>query len=796
MMRAPAWLMVMIGGAAARSCEDLQSSGYAFKYAVPESGICAASRMPNELGETGCAKNSIGFAAASIRCATIGARLCTGQELHANLAKGVGCQLDTKGSFCWTLDDPVAAGCSEGQHIIRRCKQASSGPLCAPDSYMGSLKCCAEGSAQRFGDEPAEPPAILPDTAVCAKHICGAECADEPGCGWSTARGRCIPGKKTSNKERAMGDCSQRGATCKDNLCGADCAAAAGCGWSSTRGLCVAGASTSKAELTKGICPDVVDCAAHACGADCAAVVGCGWSTQRMQCVNGGRTSKQELLMGECGPTEAPPVDCSGHTCGATCAEAPGCGWSTGAMACKAGKATSTEERSMGDCGDSVGGADADPGPCEDLVADWKDGDGDMCVKYQYMKWCTAEGGYGPAWSSDSTWESFANAAGETANVICCACGGGTVPFSAPTTTAAPTTVAITTVAPTTTIITTQPTTAATVATETEAACADWYDSWTDADGDGCTQYADNLYCENGGTGSRWQPEEDFSMYVPVDAPDAGDVCCVCGGGSAGNAPTEPPAEERLAAVGGMPALAVGIQEIVVRMEYATVATSPLALKGFVKVNGKVAARVLAGVPGQSGRFDLLLQLKKPLEADQEVQLIVYTVVPPATTYDALLQIVRLEGTVPPVTAQVLPQPPAPAPISQRTCSELVAMPTLYRVQVLRGVAVKIQDWYKPPIEGVCAATFVAGACPKFVGVEGATQRCTSIGARLCTEDELLTNVAQGTGCQGDTMLTWTLDRCGDGFVAATSKLGGAVETDCFFGDAGGISVRCCADAD
>jgi len=50
-------------------------------------------------------------------------------------------------------------------------------------------------------------------------------------------------------------------------------------------------------------------------------------------------------------------------------------------------------------------------------------------------------------------------------------------------------------------------------------------------DGDGCTEYAawcrDGTYLEGA-----WAPGETFATYENADGLDAGEACCVCGGGS------------------------------------------------------------------------------------------------------------------------------------------------------------------------------------------------------------------------------------------------------------------------
>ena len=62
--------------------------------------------------------------------------------------------------------------------------------------------------------------------------------------------------------------------------------------------------------------------------------------------------------------------------------------------------------------------------------ATWTASNGKTCQNYEDNKWCTSEGGYGTGWpSGDVSFSSFARG-GVDATQACCACGGGTTPFS------------------------------------------------------------------------------------------------------------------------------------------------------------------------------------------------------------------------------------------------------------------------------------------------------------------------------------------------------------------------------
>eukprot|EP00038_Savillea_parva_P000883 m.99499 g.99499 ORF g.99499 m.99499 type:complete len:964 (+) comp10311_c0_seq1:1-2892(+) len=101
--------------------------------------------------------------------------------------------------------------------------------------------------------------------------------------------------------------------------------------------------------------------------------------------------------------------------------------------------------------------------------------------------------------------------------------------------------------------------------------------------------------------------------------------------------------------------------------------------------------------------------------------------------------------------------------------------------------------------DNVCARSSVPSCVPSAT-IDEAIDICMAMGGRLCTEAELLADVARGTGCDLNTEAVWTRDRCGvDGvFVApgsskgeADSSLYACIETPKVTDVA---AVRCCAD--
>jgi hypothetical protein len=155
-------------------------------------------------------------------------------------------------------------------------------------------------------------PSTATDKQDCAAITCGADCTG--ACGWSSSRGVCKLDGRTSASELALGsgcpvttDVPTTQQDCAAITCGADCTGA--CGWSSSRGVCKLGGRTSASELTVGDCEAAVpepppmltsnmQCKEIRCGADCAGA--CGWSTKKMKCLLGGRTSASEQVLGQC----------------------------------------------------------------------------------------------------------------------------------------------------------------------------------------------------------------------------------------------------------------------------------------------------------------------------------------------------------------------------------------------------------------------------------------------------------------------------------------------------------------
>lgn len=415
--------------------------------------------------------------------------------------------------------------------------------------------------------------------ARCEAYTCGAACATDIRCGWSTKKSKCVPGAKTNNNELLLGDCDGNFPGlppvqyCKEMKCGATCRSRAGCGWSTPKMECLPGKSTSKKELVMGLCTEadlalagIDTCSQYECGVDCANAPGCGWSGSRQECLQGLQTSDRELRMGNCqrGST------CGLLLCAQECAAEEGCGWSVNQNRCRAGAKTNKATLEENPCTDwtpapVTAAPTRSPTTTPDVIDEtasascdnddsWEDKNGNDCRDYEKNDWCSVSrvdmgGKQGANWQTGDNFEDFKNSDGVHAGDACCACGGGTwqnVPTPSPT--QAPTTSSPTTSPPTasptvhpTARPTTQPTKVPTTAAPTTASpttpaptgCFDWYVNrvWGDRDGDGCNEYS--AWCEDGTyKEGAWAPGETFADYADENGVDAGDACCVCGGGS------------------------------------------------------------------------------------------------------------------------------------------------------------------------------------------------------------------------------------------------------------------------
>jgi hypothetical protein len=101
--------------------------------------------------------------------------------------------------------------------------------------------------------------------------------------------------------------------------------------------------------------------------------------------------------------------------------------------------------------------------------------------------------------------------------------------------------------------------------------------------------------------------------------------------------------------------------------------------------------------------------------------------------------------TAAPTTTTVPATTQAPIDKSATTCNEFQWRPRQLHV---------------PAEQGVCGQSVINGACHEAVTQAAANMVCTSVGARLCSVDELLADATRGTGCGYDSLglPVWSLD--------------------------------------
>lgn len=113
-------------------------------------------------------------------CASVGARLCTADELGGDAARDTGCQLDTQ--YIWTSTACTDSAQEPGS--IVRMGRAIGGdepelavqfaPYCAPHATgTAAVRCCSEDPTQ----PPTPPPTGLPTPIPCPDLLSGDRCA-------------------------------------------------------------------------------------------------------------------------------------------------------------------------------------------------------------------------------------------------------------------------------------------------------------------------------------------------------------------------------------------------------------------------------------------------------------------------------------------------------------------------------------------------------------------------------------------------------------------------------------------
>lgn len=130
-------------------------------------------------------------------------------------------------------------------------------------------------------------------------------------------------------------------------------------------------------------------------------------------------------------------------------------------------------------------------------------------------------------------------------------------------------------------------------------------------------------------------------------------------------------------------------------------------------------------------------------------------------------------------------RPPSHISKSARTCQQL-----------------KWPVFVQPSGETVCASSIMSTGCPGSKSYRGAVALCAAVGARLCTNAELVGGVARNTGCNLDSRKVWSSNYCtrveSKGWKVYAVKVtqgGGAGGSECAPFDHV-YDVRCCADVE
>jgi len=98
----------------------------------------------------------------------------------------------------------------------------------------------------------------------------------------------------------------------------------------------------------------------------------------------------------------------------------------------------------------------------------------------------------------------------------------------------------------------------------------------------------------------------------------------------------------------------------------------------------------------------------------------------------------------------------------------------------------------------VCGGSGVGGKCSSDVSWPVARDYCEEIGARLCSAVELENNEARDTGCELNSAMVWSSDKCGDSSysVARGATYGIGESATICASENSNVAVRCCADVE
>ena len=102
----------------------------------------------------------------------------------------------------------------------------------------------------------------------------------------------------------------------------------------------------------------------------------------------------------------------------------------------------------------------------------------------------------------------------------------------------------------------------------------------------------------------------------------------------------------------------------------------------------------------------------------------------------------------------------------------------------------------KPATPEVCSSSTIRGECSAPLAFSAALSHCGSVGARLCTQEELEEDVAVGSGCDLDFVRTWSSTLCANDEIVTTagSVAAAATHPSKCIASSKKFLVRCCAD--
>eukprot|EP00041_Stephanoeca_diplocostata_P024542 m.625090 g.625090 ORF g.625090 m.625090 type:complete len:1261 (-) comp22547_c0_seq2:1117-4899(-) len=138
---------------------------------------------------------------------------------------------------------------------------------------------------------------------------------------------------------------------------------------------------------------------------------------------------------------------------------------------------------------------------------------------------------------------------------------------------------------------------------------------------------------------------------------------------------------------------------------------------------------------------------------------------------------------------------PSPADTQPHTGAPAHTMPMSYSMETCESL-----EWTVSDHGDVCAASSINGQCFRKASAQEAARECQSVGARLCSANELADDVAKGTGCMFDYDLVISSTPCNGSYLAVPGSSKSSTSPVCL-APVGAhasalVAVRCCADTE